>query len=79
LRADFANIEQLTEKEVPEEQTIENGEAANSSIISTAVSPDADREIKALKAILAQQSRQISALTETVGELVEQMKTLKTS
>jgi hypothetical protein len=75
----MTDVVQATEKEVHDEHTVENGDTVTSPTASSLTSTDGDREIKALKTILAQQSRQISALTKTVGELVEQMKTLKSS
>ncbi|KAJ9608796.1 Coronin-like protein crn1 [Cladophialophora chaetospira] len=69
-----------TEKELPDEQSAENGEASNIPVASaTSSSSSADQEIKNLKAILAQQSRQISSLTKTVEQLVAEVKSLKSS
>lgn len=69
----------MTEKELPDEQGVEDGEASN---IPTSISPTSDsteREIKNLKALLAQQSRQITNLAQTVSELVAEVKSLKSS
>jgi hypothetical protein len=71
----------MTEKELPEEQSVEDGEASN---VPTAMSPSpsdfsTEREIKNLKALLAQQSRQITTLTNQVKELASEVKALKTA
>ncbi|EXJ64682.1 hypothetical protein A1O7_01020 [Cladophialophora yegresii CBS 114405] len=68
----------MTEKELPEEQSAENGEASNMPT-SPSTSNPTEQEIKNLKAILAQQSRQISTLTKTVEQLVSEVKALKAS
>lgn len=68
----------MTEKELPE-QAAEDGEASNIPTLTSATSDSAEREIKNLKALLAQQSRQISSLTQTVSELVAEVKSLKSS
>ena len=70
----------MTEKELPDEQSAEDGDASNvPAAIATSTSSAADQEIKNLKAILAQQSRQISGLTKTVEQLVSEVKLLKSS
>ena len=70
----------MTEKELPEEQSVEDGEASNfSATVSPSTSNSAEQEIKNLKAVLAQQSRQITSLNKTVEQLVAEVKALKGS
>ena len=70
----------MTEKELPEEQSVEDGEASNvPATVSPTTSNSAEQEIKNLKAILAQQSRQITSLSKTVEQLVSEVKALKES
>ncbi|OAG39523.1 hypothetical protein AYO21_06167 [Fonsecaea monophora] len=68
----------MTETEMPDEQTVEAGEASNVAEASPA-SDSIEREIKNMKALIAQQSRQLSSLTKTVTELVAEVKALKGS
>jgi hypothetical protein len=42
-------------------------------------SPSMEREMKNMKAMMAQQSRQLSSLTQTLTELVAEVKALKGS
>ncbi|KIW35274.1 uncharacterized protein PV07_01978 [Cladophialophora immunda] len=68
----------MTESEMPEEQTVEAGEASNVAE-ATPPSDSVEREMKNMKAMIAQQSRQLSSLTKTVTELVAEVKALKGS
>lgn len=75
-----ADLEQMIEKGSPDEQSAEDGEASNvPSAASPSTSNAADQEIKNLKAILAQQTRQLSSLTKTVEQLTSEVKSLKAS
>jgi coronin-1B/1C/6 len=71
-----ADMKQMTEKELTEEQGLEDGEASN---VPTGSTDSTEREIKNLKALLAQQSRQITSLTSQVKELAAEVKSLKAS
>jgi len=57
------------EEDIDEPTTTSNGGSQES----------VDREIKNLKALVAQQSRQIRDLTKTLTELVAEVKSLKTA
>ncbi|KIW88552.1 uncharacterized protein Z519_10598 [Cladophialophora bantiana CBS 173.52] len=59
----------MTETEMSDEQTVEEGEASNLAE-ATPTSDSMEREMKNMKALIAQQSRQLSSLTKTVTELV---------
>lgn len=59
-------------------QTADDDDDEESAVPTTSGSQDsADREIKNLKALVAQQSRQLRDLTKTVSELVAEVKNLK--
>ena len=71
----------MAEKELPEEEDAEGGEASHVAAASSSSTSEftTEREIKNLKALLAQQSRQISGLTNQVKELVLEVSALKKS
>lgn len=64
----------MTEEELPLEKTVDE-EPASAGPSSDSM----EREIKNLKAMMAQQSRQLSILTKTVAELVAEVKAVKGS
>lgn len=77
--ADFDKVKlmllQTTEPEVLPEKTPDLGPEVESGGAAEAT----EREIKNMKAVIAQQSRQLSSLTKTVSELVAEVKALRGS
>lgn len=71
-----ANIVQPTEAETPSQKVVDEEPVAEND---SPLTESADREIRNMKAMIAQQSRQLSSLTKTVTELAAELKALKGS